>query len=78
MAQLKMTVMNVSKVNVQVNTAKRHRKIQKDLIDNAMTTSVGTNKEDFCSVKKAEDPSRMISDGGELDSDCTTEINGVG
>ena len=48
------------------------------LIDSATTTSVGTNEDIFHSIELADDPTGMISNGGELDLNCTAEINNAG
>ena len=47
-------------------------------IDSATATSMGTNKEMFHSIEIAKDPAGTISNGGELDLDCTAEMNNVG
>ena len=39
---------------------------------------MGTNKELFHSIEPADDPTGTISDGGELDLNCTAEINNAG
>ena len=48
------------------------------LADSTTTTNMRMNEEIFHDIEKAEDPSGMISIGGELDSDCTAEMNGAG
>ena len=47
-------------------------------IDSATTTSVGTNEELFHGIKMAKNPTGTVSNGSELDSDLTTELNNVG
>ena len=39
---------------------------------------MGTNKELFHSIEVADDPTGTVSDGGELDLNCTVETNDVG
>ena len=48
------------------------------LIDSATTTSMGVNSEICTDIQVAENPTGIVSNGGELDLDFTANVNGVG
>ena len=48
------------------------------LIDSATTTSMGVNPEICTDIQAAENPTGIVSNGGELDLDFTANVNGVG